>query len=533
VHERAVNRPIPSHLQIRSVETDDLLRPDLADISCLGELCQAFAEATGWPLRYVPEPEPSEPLDLLWSAPVNPGVGETPGHLRIDFCGSSTVYESMRSDWHAVERMAGALGELVNELFAARRALRDREADLAAAVPVKQHADEQRHLADRLDATLRAGAQGIGCQAAALYLLDDATSELKLRAAWGLPLDRFAAAARPLKEQMADLEALVGHAVALETRADMVGRWRPPEKSGAALCVPISSPTMPLGTLWFFSQQERPFSDEQTNIAEVVAGKIASDLERTTLLQEQVSSQQLQRQVVAARKTQEYQLPAVSPPLPGWSFGGWTEQAESLGGAFYDWRLLDDSSLLMMLGDACDGGLEAALACTALRAALRASDTPLDIDELLQRANRILWESSAGNWWAGLWLGQLNLTNGRCHFGSAGRPTGLLLKPDGWTSLAKPSEPIGLNPVIQLEKKKPLILAPGQSLVICNRGVMETSDQDGRPVDEGTLSRLLMKDLSTTPQQMIELVRNWLPPQNRQIQNPQDRSMLVVRRLPR
>ncbi len=109
MQERAVNRPIPSHLQIRSVETDDLLRPDLADISCLGELCQAFAEATGWPLRYVPEPEPSEPLDLLWSAPVNPGVGETPGHLRIDFSGSSTVYESMRSDWHAVEHMAGAL----------------------------------------------------------------------------------------------------------------------------------------------------------------------------------------------------------------------------------------------------------------------------------------------------------------------------------------------------------------------------------------------------------------------------------------
>ncbi len=63
------------------------------------------------------------------------------------------------------------------------------------------------------------------------------------------------------------------------------------------------------------------------------------------------------------------------------------------------------------------------------------SETPLDIDELLQRANRILWESSAGNWWAGLWLGQLNLADGRCHFGAAGRPTGLWLKPD-WLGIA-------------------------------------------------------------------------------------------------
>ncbi len=193
-------------------------------------------------------------------------------------------------------------GELVNELFAARRALRDREAELAAAVPVKPHENEEHHLAQRLDATLRAGAQGIGCQAAALYLLDDATSELKLRAAWGLPLDRFTADARQLKEQMADLEALVGHAVALETRADMVGRWRPPEKAGAALCVPVSSPTMPLGTLWFFSQKERPFSDEQTNIAEVVAGKIASDLERAALVEQKTSGRELERQVAAAPK---------------------------------------------------------------------------------------------------------------------------------------------------------------------------------------------------------------------------------------
>jgi phosphoserine phosphatase RsbU/P len=528
-----VSRPIPSHLQLRSAETDDLLRPDLADMACLGELCQAFAEATGWPLRYVPQPEPSDPIDLLWSAPVNPGVGDSPGHLRIDLCGSSAVYESMRSDWHAAERMVGALSELVNELFAARQALRQREAELATAVPVKPHQDEQRHLADRLEATLRAGAQGIGCQAAALYLLDDATSELKLRAAWGLPLEKFATAARPLAEQMADLEALVGHAVALETRADMVGRWQPPESAAAALCVPVSSPTMPLGTLWFFSQSERPFSDEQTNIAEVVAGKIASDLERTVLIKEKTSGQELQRQVAAARRTQDHQLPVVSPPIPGWSLGGWTEQAEALGGAFYDWRLLDDSSLLMMLGDACDAGLEAALASTALRAALRASETPLDIDELLRRANRIMWESSAGNWWAGLWLGQLNLADGLCHFGAAGRPSGLLLKPDGWASLVKPSEPLGLNPIVQLEKKKPVILAPGQSLVISNRGVMETSDPSGRPLDEAALSRFLLKDLSAPPQRMIERVRDWLSPPDRQFQKPQDRSMLVVKRLPR
>jgi hypothetical protein len=538
-----VSQPTTFHLQLRSADTDDVL-PDLADIACLGELCQAFAEATGWPLRYVPVPEPTETIDLLWSAPVTPGVGESPGHLRIDLCGTAAVYESMRSDWHAAERMAGAIGELVNELFAARRALREREAELAAAVPVKPHKNEQEHLAARLEATLRAGTQGIGCEAAGLYLLDEATSQLKLRAAWGLPLEKFTAPARPLAEQMADLEALLGHAVALESRTDMVGRWRPPEPAASALCVPVSSPTIPLGTLWFFSQSERPFSDEQTNIAEVVAGKIASDLERTVLIEEKTSGQELQRQVAAACQTQQHQLPVVSPPLPGWSLGGWTEQAGPLGGAFYDWRMLDDSSLLVMLGDTCDGGLEATLASTALRAALRVGEMPRDVDELLLRTNQILWESAAGNWWAGLWLGQLNLADGRCQFAAAGRPSALWLKPDGWASLVKPSEPLGLEPVIQPKEKKPLILSPGQSLVVCNRGIMESSDPQGRPLDEAALSRSLLNNLAAPPQQMIDAIRDLLPaPRDlrRPLEagwngddrpKPQDRSILVVQRLP-
>ena len=68
----------------------------------------------------------------------------------------------------------------------------------------------------RLEAVLRGGTEAVDCQAAALYLLDDATSQLKMRSCWGLPLDRLAAPARPLKGAVADLEALLGHAVVIE-----------------------------------------------------------------------------------------------------------------------------------------------------------------------------------------------------------------------------------------------------------------------------------------------------------------------------
>ncbi len=538
-----MSRQIPPYLKLRATETVDMVRPDVADLSCLGELCQAFAEATGWPLRYVPEPEDesSEDIDLLWSAPVNPGVGVAPGHLRIDLSGSATVEEGSRSDWHATERMAGAVAELVNELVAARQALWQREAELAAGVPVTPHANEEGHLAARLEATLQAGAQAIECDAAALYLLDEATSQLKLRAAWGLPLDKFMESARPLAEQLADLEALLGHAIALESRADMVGRWKSPEPAAAALCVPVSSPTVPLGTLWFFCQRERPFTDEQTNMAEVVAGKIASDLDRAVLIERQTSQKDLQTQISSARRVQEHQLPVTPPPLAGWNISGWAEQAGSLGGAFYDWRMADESSLLVMLGDACDDGIDAAIASSALRASLRIDDDEtFDIDRLVSRANRILWENSSGAWWAGLWLGQIQLDDGRCDFSAFGRPSGLLLRgtsarrtkegATGWASLIRPTEPLGLEPVIKPAKKK-LILSPGESLVVCNRGVMEACNDKGRPMDEAIIARSLLNNLHTPPERMIEIVRDLLKSQSGS-GIPHDRSILVVKRLP-
>jgi serine phosphatase RsbU (regulator of sigma subunit) len=185
-----------------------------------------------------------------------------------------------------------------------------------------------------------------------------------------------------------------------------------------------------------------------------------------------------------------------------------------------------------MLGDACEGGIEAALATAALRAALRADDGRRlpDPEELLTRANRILWESTAGGWWGGLWLGQLDLNKGRCDYVSAGRPMSLWLRPDGWASLAKPCAPLGLEPVIAWERKQ-LTLSPGESLFVCNRNIAETSNQYGMPLGEIALSRALRNELAAPPERMIEIVRDLLEtyaPQPIQ----RDRSILIVKRLP-
>ena len=99
----------------------------------------------------------------------------------------------------------------------------------------------------------------------AAYLLDDATKQLKLRSCWGLPKSRFLDPPRPLRGAAADLEALVGHAVVLEDTS-FLPHWKVPEEFRSAVCVPISSPTFPFGTLWMFCDQPRDFSVAETQL---------------------------------------------------------------------------------------------------------------------------------------------------------------------------------------------------------------------------------------------------------------------------
>src|SRR5690606_35029530 len=197
------------------------------------------------------------------------------------------------------------------------------------------------NLALRLEAALRGGAQAVGCQAAALYLLDDATTQLKRRSAWGLPIDRFTRPARLLEGATADLEALAGHAIVLADPS-VCAEWPRPEAFPAAVCVPVSSATMPLGTLWMFSARSRDFRDEEVNVVEIVAGRIATDLEREVLLAEGAAGARLQGQLADAERLWQGAGPAYTAPPAGWDVGVALTTPDPLAGLFCDWSTRND-----------------------------------------------------------------------------------------------------------------------------------------------------------------------------------------------
>ncbi|MBR5242949.1 MAG: GAF domain-containing protein [Thermoguttaceae bacterium] len=183
--------------------------------------------------------------------------------------------------------LAETLATILGENYRWRAELVAREAELAVdATTNVELNDDGARLASRLRDVLKTGAKALGgFDAAALYLLDDETTRLKIRALWGLPTDRFLDPPRPLRGARADVEALLGSAVVLN-EAYLAEAWKAPEDFDCSLCVPVASETTILGTLWYFSNQKREIETRELETLELIAGRIVAELEKEKIRQD-------------------------------------------------------------------------------------------------------------------------------------------------------------------------------------------------------------------------------------------------------
>jgi len=155
-----------TYLKIFREEPPQPARPEIEDLGSLAEVLKAFERVTGRSLRYVPGPQPSPPADLTWSAPVNPGVGVSPGHVRLLLAGDHGGEARAPVSLEEAGLLADAVGGLWSELLTTRHALWQREAELATGVPLIVRDDDEQtpSLGERLEAVLRGGAEAVGRQ---------------------------------------------------------------------------------------------------------------------------------------------------------------------------------------------------------------------------------------------------------------------------------------------------------------------------------------------------------------------------------
>ena len=432
---------------------------------------------------------------------------------------------------NAAGKLAAALREMAEQRGAALDALRQSEAELATAIPVVLGRDRSDELVRRLETVLRDAAGMLRCFAGAVYMLDDDTSQLKLRAGWGLPNQRLVEAARPLRGAISDLEAMLGHIVLLDDTSTLP-HWRSPEQAAAAACVPLSSSSTPLGTLWFFADEPRGFTEDDGRLLEIVAGRIVAELEREAVSRERTMSRQVDTQLGRARQWQDNRLPSVAPPIPGWEIAAWSAQSERVGGDFHGWRVLPDNSLAVWLGHAQGGMLESALSAASLQGALsiclKQAGFESGVARTLEDLNQSLWTCSAGDQMASLGFAVVDPASGRMRFASTGETGASLIRTEGAVSLPPRRDPLGLRPETAFPETG-VTLERGDVLLLVSDGVTQVQNRDGQPFDATTLTSVLREHRNLSAHQLVDHARLMLQADDRKW-TAQDCTIVVLRR---
>ncbi|MDR1958619.1 MAG: GAF domain-containing protein [Planctomycetaceae bacterium] len=350
------------HLRPFPVEQEIALSEETPYFGAFPELSRVFRKVTGYHLSLLPNDEFQDEYCAIF--PVSAGCGECECCVGLQRSLTSTSLIPEKD----VTALAKSVADLLGETYSWQHELQVREAELASHIQLTFHLQKDYGLSERLTRILKTGAELIQCCAASLYLLDHETSYLKLRSCWGISPERLLAPPRPLNTSLSDLEAMLGHAVILNEEF-LYEKWNTPEAFETSVCVPISSTTTIHGTLWFFAANKRSFSDTELGLMEIVAGRIAVELERTALLREGHDAMILKRQLTDAEHSLQALFPQASLKENGWQFAGSISHTRPLAAASYNWYSLSDHVTLVSLISTAEKtpSVEAQIRCSLLQ----------------------------------------------------------------------------------------------------------------------------------------------------------------------
>jgi serine phosphatase RsbU (regulator of sigma subunit)/predicted ester cyclase len=237
-----------------------------------------------------------------------------------------------------------------------------------------------------------------------------------------------------------------------------------------------------------------PSGREITNrvivIHRIVEGKIAEEwgmgtigatLRKQRLEQEIRERERIEQELKVARSIQLASLPKEVPTLEDWQISPLYRPAREVGGDFYDFHLLSEGRLGVVVGDATGKGVPAALVMASARTMLRAvaqalgSSSPGDV---LRRVNDALFTDIPPNMFVTCFYAILDLDSGNLTYANAGHDLPYLHHGNDCEELRARGMPLGLMLGMGYEEKD-ITLQAGETALFYSDGLVEAHDPKG------------------------------------------------------
>jgi serine phosphatase RsbU (regulator of sigma subunit) len=199
------------------------------------------------------------------------------------------------------------------------------------------------------------------------------------------------------------------------------------------------------------------------------------------LVQEIRERELLEQELEVARSIQQASLPEEVPKLEGWQISPYYQPAREVGGDFYDFHLLSEGRLGVVVGDATGKGVPAALVMSTTLGMLRlaAQSYSSSPGEMLQRVNEALFPYIPANMFVTCFYAVLDPLSGLLRYANAGHDLPYLHHHDGEAKeLRARGMPLGLMSSMGYEEME-LVLEAGESVLFYSDGLVEAHDPEG------------------------------------------------------
>ena len=232
-----------------------------------------------------------------------------------------------------------------------------------------------------------------------------------------------------------------------------------------------------------------------------------NQLTRITAEKERIGTE-----LALATQIQAAMLPHIFPPFPDrtdFDLYASMDPAKEVGGDFYDYFLIDDDHLGLVIADVSGKGVPAALFMMASKIILQSvamlGGSPA---EILTKTNEAICSNNEARMFVTVWVGILELSTGRLTCANAGHEYPVLKRKDGCFALYKDKHGFVLGGLEGFTYKEYEIqLEPGDKLFVYTDGVPEAINPEQEMFGTERMLAALNERPDAAPQDLLKNMR--------------------------
>ena len=217
----------------------------------------------------------------------------------------------------------------------------------------------------------------------------------------------------------------------------------------------------------------------------------------------------IDKELEFAKQIQYSSLPTAFPKSNSFKIYAEMITAKEVGGDFYDFYMLNDSTIAFLVADVSGKGIPAAMFMMRAKTVIRdLAERGLEPDEIFTIANGKLCENNDAGMFVTAWLGILDTKTGVLKFANAGHNPPLFKRNGEEFSYMKERSGMLLAGMEGIKyRKNELKLTPGDKLYLYTDGVTEATDNNTELYGEQRLLDFVNSLEKTEPESLCKLIK--------------------------